>query len=121
MQGRMFGVETETPPQPTRWLKHGEEIPLGDLRLEVRHTPGHSPGGVSFVVHGDSEPIVVVGDLLFAGSIGRTDLLGGSFAILERSIREQIYVLPDDTRVICGHGPDTTVGDEKAANPFVRG
>ena len=121
MQGRMFGVETETPPQPTRWLKHGEEIPLGDLRLEVRHTPGHSPGGVSFVVHGNSEPIVVVGDLLFAGSIGRTDLLGGSFAILERSIREQIYVLPDNTRVICGHGPDTTVGDEKAANPFVRG
>lgn len=121
MQGRMFGVETETPPQPTKWLNHGDKIPVGELELEVRHTPGHSPGGVSFVVHGNSEPVVVVGDLLFSGSIGRTDLFGGSYPTLERSIRDQIYVLPDDTRVICGHGPDTTIGREKAVNPFIRG
>ncbi len=121
MQGRMFGVESETPPEPDLWLDHGLEIELGSLRLEVRHTPGHSPGGVCFVVHGAPDPTVVVGDVLFAGSIGRTDLFGGSFPILERSIREQLYSLPDDTRVICGHGPDTTIGHEKRTNPFVRG
>jgi glyoxylase-like metal-dependent hydrolase (beta-lactamase superfamily II) len=120
MQGRMFGIEAQTPPQPTLWLEHGQRIALGGLVLEVRHTPGHSAGGVSFVVHGAPEPMVIVGDVLFAGSIGRTDLFGGSFPILERSIREQIYSLADETRVICGHGPETTVGREKASNPFVR-
>jgi glyoxylase-like metal-dependent hydrolase (beta-lactamase superfamily II) len=64
---------------------------------------------------------VIVGDVLFSGSIGRTDLFGGSFAILERSIREQLYTLPDETRVVCGHGPDTTIGHERRSNPFVRG
>ena len=120
-QGRMFGLETETPPEPDLWLDHGLEIELGGLCLEVRHTPGHSPGGVCFVVHRSPEPTAVVGDVLFAGSIGRTDLFGGSFPILERSIREQLYTLPDDTRVVCGHGPDTTIGREKRTNPFVRG
>lgn len=121
MQGRMFGIETESPPEPNLWLKHGLEIELGELRLEVRHTPGHSPGGVCFVVHGGDEPMVVVGDVLFAGSIGRTDLFGGSFPTLESSIRTQLYTLDDATRVICGHGPDTTIGYERASNPFVRG
>jgi glyoxylase-like metal-dependent hydrolase (beta-lactamase superfamily II) len=87
--------------------------------LEVRHTPGHSPGGVCFVVSGADEELVVVGDVLFAGSIGRTDLWGGSFPVLEQSIREQLYTLPDTTRVICGHGPETTIGRERATNPFV--
>jgi glyoxylase-like metal-dependent hydrolase (beta-lactamase superfamily II) len=119
-QGRMFGLEAENPPQPTLWLEHGQRLELGGLTLEVRHTPGHSPGGVSFVVEGAPEPLVIVGDVLFAGSIGRTDLWGGSFEVLERSIRQQLYTLPDDTRVITGHGPDTTIGREKRTNPFVR-
>ena len=121
MQGRMFGLEVEEPPMPDLWLEHGQELSLGGLRLEVRHTPGHSPGGVCFVVHGAPDPLAVVGDVLFAGSIGRTDLMGGSFPVLEQSIRSQLYTLPDDTRVICGHGPDTTIGREKAGNPFVSG
>jgi glyoxylase-like metal-dependent hydrolase (beta-lactamase superfamily II) len=121
MQGRMFGLDAATPPEPTLLLAHGDRLALGGLILEVRHTPGHSPGGVCFVVHGAPEPTVIVGDVLFAGSIGRTDLFGGSFPILERSIREQLYTLPDETRVVCGHGPDTTIGLERRTNPFVRG
>ena len=121
MQGRMFGLEAATPPEPTLLLAHGDRLGLGGLVLEVRHTPGHSPGGVCFVVHGAGEPTVIVGDVLFAGSIGRTDLFGGSFPILERSIREQLYTLPDETRVVCGHGPDTTIGRERRSNPFVSG
>jgi len=119
-QGMMFGLSAADPPQPDLWLEHGQRLTVGGLTLEVRHTPGHSPGGVVFVVHGGPEPLAVVGDVLFAGSIGRTDLWGGSFAVLERSIREQIYTLPDDTRLICGHGPDTTVGHERSSNPFVQ-
>jgi len=121
MQGRMFGMEVEEPPMPDLWFEDGQRLELGGLSLEVRHTPGHSPGGVCFVVHGPPEPLVIVGDVLFAGSIGRTDLMGGSFPVLEQSIREQLYTLPDETRVICGHGPDTTIGRERASNPFVAG
>jgi len=120
MQGRMFGLEVGTPPEPTLWLEHGQRLAVGGLELEVRHTPGHSPGGVCFVVHGAADPVAISGDVLFAGSIGRTDLWGGSFQILERSIREQLYTLPDATRIVSGHGPETTVGREKATNPFVR-
>jgi glyoxylase-like metal-dependent hydrolase (beta-lactamase superfamily II) len=121
MQGRMFGLDVEEPPMPDLWLEQGQELSLGGLTLEVRHTPGHSPGGLCFVVHGTTDPLVIVGDVLFAGSIGRTDLMGGSFPVLEASIRSQLYTLPDDTRVICGHGPDTTIGRERAGNPFVSG
>ncbi len=121
MQGQMFGLEVEEPPMPDLWFEQGQRIELGDLELEVRHTPGHSPGGVCFVVHGAPDPLVIVGDVLFAGSIGRTDLMGGSFPVLEQSIRSQLYTLPDETRVICGHGPDTTIGRERGSNPFVSG
>ena len=121
MQGRMFGLEVEEPPMPDLWFENDQRLELGGLELEVKHTPGHSPGGVCFVVHGGGEPLVIVGDVLFAGSIGRTDLMGGSFPILEQSIREQLYSLSDETRVICGHGPDTTIGRERASNPFVSG
>ena len=121
MQGQMFGLEVEAPPEPTLWLEHGQKLAVGGLELDVRHTPGHSPGGVAFVVSGAGEPLVIVGDVLFAGSIGRTDLMGGSFQVLEQSIREQLYVLPDATRVVCGHGPDTIIGRERTSNPFVSG
>jgi len=121
MQGRMYGLEVESAPEPTLWFEQDQRLELGGMELEVRHTPGHSPGGVCFVVHGAPEPLVIVGDVLFAGSIGRTDLMGGSFPVLEQAIRSQLYTLPDETRVICGHGPDTTIGQEKASNPFVSG
>jgi hydroxyacylglutathione hydrolase len=114
-------MEVEEPPMPDLWLEHGQRLDLGGLELEVRHTPGHSPGGVCFVIHGSAEPLVIAGDVLFAGSIGRTDLMGGSFPVLEQSIREQLYSLPDKTSVICGHGPDTTIGRESSSNPFVSG
>jgi len=121
MQAQMFGLEVEAPPEPDLMLRDGETVVVGGIELEVRHTPGHSPGGVCFVVSGVASPVVIVGDVLFAGSIGRTDLMGGSFPVLEQSIREQLYTLPDDIRVVCGHGPDTTIGREKASNPFVSG
>ena len=121
LQAQMFGLEVEAPPEPDLMLRHGETVSVGGLDLEIRHSPGHSPGGVCFVVSGVAEPVVIVGDVLFAGSIGRTDLMGGSFPVLEASIREQLYTLPDDTRVVCGHGPDTTIGRERASNPFVSG
>lgn len=116
-QGAMFGLGTQVPPEPTLWLEHGRHLTVGQFEMEIRHTPGHSPGSVCLIVSGCD--VAVVGDVLFAGSIGRTDLWGGSFPVLERSIREQLYTLPDNTRVICGHGPDTTIGREKMTNPFV--
>lgn len=118
-QGRMFGLELEAPPPPDLWLEHQQILEVGSLRVEVRHAPGHSPGSVLFVI--EDQATVIVGDVLFAGSIGRTDLWGGSLEVLEASIREQLYSLPDDTRVITGHGPDTTIGQERTSNPFVRG
>jgi glyoxylase-like metal-dependent hydrolase (beta-lactamase superfamily II) len=123
MQGRMFGLEVEAPPTPDLWLTHGQKLAVGGFELEVRHTPGHSPGGVCFVLDAAAAggPLAVVGDVLFAGSIGRTDLWGGSFEVLERSIREQLYSLPPETRCITGHGPETTVARERASNPFVTG
>jgi glyoxylase-like metal-dependent hydrolase (beta-lactamase superfamily II) len=121
LQAQMFGLEVDAPPEPELMLRHGDTLTVGGLELEVRHTPGHSPGGVCFVVSGAEAPLVVVGDVLFAGSIGRTDLMGGSFPVLERSIREQLYSLPDETRVVCGHGSETTIGRERASNPFVSG
>jgi glyoxylase-like metal-dependent hydrolase (beta-lactamase superfamily II) len=120
-QAQMFGLEVEAPPEPDLMLRHGETVSVGGLELGLRHTPGHSPGGVCFVLSGGDDELVVVGDVLFAGSIGRTDLMGGSFPVLEQSIREQLYTLPDETRVICGHGPETTIGRERASNPFVSG
>jgi glyoxylase-like metal-dependent hydrolase (beta-lactamase superfamily II) len=115
-QGRMFGVQVEPAPAPDQFVLGGEEIVCGGLRLKVLHTPGHSPGSVSF----QTDNGVFVGDLLFAGSIGRTDLQGGDYNTLIQSVRDNIFTLPDDIVVYPGHGPATTVGTEKRTNPFFR-
>ena len=112
-----YGFPPDDVPEVRGDLLDGSEIPLADGVLRVRHVPGHSPGQVMFLW----EDHAIVGDCLFAGSVGRTDLPGGDFAALEKSIRERIYTLPDETVIICGHGPDTTVGRERSGNPFVRG
>jgi hydroxyacylglutathione hydrolase len=112
----MPGQELE-PVKVDAWLQPGETIPVLGLIFEVRHVPGHCPGNVLFYI--SSTGAAFVGDALFAGSVGRTDLPGGDFAVLENSIRSQIYTLLDATRVFPGHGPDTTVGEEKRNNPYV--
>lgn len=114
-QGEAFGLPPAEPPTDLRDLADGERIPIGKSELEVIHTPGHSPGGVCFR-HGDD---LWVGDTLFAGSIGRTDLPGGSFETLERSIRTRLFPLGDHLRCHPGHGPATTLGTERRNNPFV--
>jgi glyoxylase-like metal-dependent hydrolase (beta-lactamase superfamily II) len=112
-----YGFPGTAVPDTLPDLTDGARVPFAGGHLEVHHVPGHSPGQIMFVLPGHA----VVGDCLFQGSVGRTDLPGGDFAILEKSIRERIYTLPDETVVVPGHGPDTTVGREKATNPFVRG
>lgn len=119
MQAQAFGFPVPDAVREDRLLSDGEVIEVGAEKLVVRHTPGHSPGHVVLVAEGQSPPLVVVGDVLFAGSIGRTDLWGGSLPALERSIREVLYRLPGETRVVPGHGPDTTIAAEMASNPFV--
>ncbi|MCW7753227.1 MBL fold metallo-hydrolase [Desulfobotulus sp. H1] len=112
-----FGLRAENSPPCDLPLRGGEEIRFGEEVLKVIHTPGHSPGGLSFAGDG----FVFVGDTLFAGSIGRTDLPGGSYNTLIASIRERLFPLGDAVRVYCGHGPDTTIGSEKRFNPFAGG
>lgn len=115
-----YGFPPSVVPGCAADLIDGTTIPFAGGEIQVVHVPGHSPGQVMFVLPREITRTAVVGDCLFAGSVGRTDLPGGDFATLEKSIRERIYTLPDETVVICGHGPDTTVGREKATNPFVR-
>ena len=116
-QAAMFGLRVGPPPPPDRPLSHGGAVAIGTTTFAVRHTPGHSPGSVCFVAPG----IVLGGDVLFQGSIGRTDLPGGSFERLIRSIRGELLVLDDDTMVYPGHGPPTTIGVERRTNPFLGG
>ena len=101
------------------WMNQGDRFEMLGEPIEVRHVPGHCPGNILFYF--PRLRAAFVGDALFNGSVGRTDLPGGSFEVLERSIREQIYTLPEDTQVYPGHGSATTVGDEKAGNPYVAG
>jgi len=115
-QGAAFGFPAARVPEGVHDLMDGQRLPLGEETLEVIHTPGHSPGGVCFRAGDD----LWVGDTLFAGSVGRTDLPGGSFAELERSIRTRLFPLGDPVRVHPGHGPSTTLGEERASNPYVR-
>jgi hydroxyacylglutathione hydrolase len=116
-QAAMFGLRMAQPPIPDRELAHGQTLHVGRTRLEVRHAPGHSPGHV--VLYSPDAGVAFVGDVVFAGSIGRTDLPGGSFDQLMRSIREQILTLPDGTRLLSGHGPATSVERERRTNPFL--
>jgi glyoxylase-like metal-dependent hydrolase (beta-lactamase superfamily II) len=113
----VFGFNIDPGPEPTIDLVHGMKLMLGSNEFEVRFTPGHTKGHC--VLHVAREKICFCGDLIFNGSVGRTDLPGGDFATLEQSIRGQIYTLPDETRLLSGHGPETTVGYEKGNNPFV--
>lgn len=105
--------------QVDRWLTQGDGVMALGLDVEVRHVPGHCPGNILFYF--GAAGVAFVGDALFAGSVGRTDLPGGDFGMLERSIREQIYTLPADTKIFPGHGEATTVKAERATNPFVSG
>ncbi len=113
---RWMGAEIENPPPPDGLLADGDEIDVDGLKLHVIHTPGHTPGSVSFYVNG----VLFAGDTLFAGSIGRTDLPGGDYDQEMGSIIERLLALPDDTVVLPGHMDQTTVGQERQRNPFVR-
>lgn len=116
-QARMFGVAIDPPPETIEFLTEGDVVEIGSARLEVLHTPGHSPGSICFF-----EPeaqAVVSGDVLFQGSIGRTDLWRGSLPELMRSIFEKLMPMGDDVRVHPGHGPETTIGLERRSNPFL--
>jgi glyoxylase-like metal-dependent hydrolase (beta-lactamase superfamily II) len=116
-QAAMFGwfVKAQVP-SPDRFLEDGDTVQVGNLSFAVLHTPGHSPGGLCFVGGG----VAFVGDLIFAGSVGRTDLPGGSTEQLLQSVREKIFTLPGETVLYTGHGPETTVEEEKNSNPFFR-
>jgi glyoxylase-like metal-dependent hydrolase (beta-lactamase superfamily II) len=116
-QGRMFGIEglgRLAPPEHE--LHHGDVLRVGRFAFEVRHVPGHAPGHVAFVGHG----LCLSGDVLFEDSIGRTDLAGGNLPVLMESIRREVLTLPDATRVLPGHGSETTVGRERQFNPFLQ-
>ncbi len=118
-QGEAFGFPVEQPPRPEVFLEDGEVFALGDIRLRVYHIPGHSPG--SIVLHSPENRWVITGDVLFNGSIGRTDLPGGNYDSLIDGIEKKLMTLPPDTMAYPGHGPETSVGQEMMHNPFLRG
>lgn len=122
-QGRMFGLTIEPQPRVDHFYAPNQRLTFGRHVVDVRHTPGHCPGGVCLAIGradaADDDRELFVGDTLFAGSIGRTDLPGGNLEVLLASIREQLLVFPETTIVHSGHGPDTTVGVERATNPFL--
>lgn len=118
-QAMMFRFPPARAFEPTRWLEPGDTVQVGNQELEVRFCPGHTPGHIVFIHH--ASKLAIVGDVLFAGSIGRTDFPRGDHETLIRSIRSQLFTLADDFRFIPGHGPMSTFGQEKATNPFVGG
>ncbi|MFN4149228.1 MAG: MBL fold metallo-hydrolase, partial [Rhodocyclaceae bacterium] len=118
-QCRMFGFPDTPALRPDRWLEEGETVTVGEEMLEVLHTPGHTPGHVCFIHH--PSRLAIVGDVLFAGSIGRTDFPRGDHAALIHSIRAKLFPLGDDYAFIPGHGPMSTFGEERRHNPFLAG
>ena len=116
-QSRAFGVGGARSFKPDRWLKGGDQVVVGPMTFDVRHCPGHTPGHVIFF-HPPTR-VAMVGDVLFAGSIGRTDFPGGDYDTLIRSIREQLLPLGDDVQFIPGHGPTSTFGAERRSNPYL--
>jgi hydroxyacylglutathione hydrolase len=112
-----FGLRIDPGPEPTIDLSHGQILHLGNNQLEVRHVPGHTRGHVIFYCA--AQAVAFCGDVIFQGSIGRTDLPGGNYDTLIRSIHAHILTLPDETRLLSGHGPETTVGRERISNPFL--
>ncbi len=121
-QGRMFGLPVDRQPPVDHVYTPDQRLAFGRYVVDVRHTPGHCPGGVCLAIGKAEQPAreLFVGDTLFAGSIGRTDLPGANHELLLQSIREQLLVYPDETIVHSGHGPDTTIGVERTSNPFLR-
>ena len=110
----MFGLPYPGTPKADRFLVDGDKFKIGNIDVEVLHTPGHSPGSLTYKIENN----LFVGDLIFAGSIGRTDLPGGSFDTLIQAVQSKIFILDDHTKIFPGHGPATTVGEEKRSNPF---
>lgn len=125
-QASYFGLSAQPTIPPDAGFEDGETIAVGRFGLEAIHTPGHTPGSTCFLLggrdltpFGDKTPLLFSGDTLFRRSIGRTDLWGGDTETILASIREKLLALPEDLRVVCGHGPDTTIGEERRENPFV--
>ncbi len=117
-QCRMFGIPYEKTPPPDKYIEHEEEIFLDSVCGKALHTPGHTPGSMCFLF--DNYKLLIAGDTLFQGSIGRTDLWGGNFQKIEKSIKEQLYTLDEEVLVITGHGESTSIGKEIRTNSYVR-
>ena len=116
-QASFFGMQMPKPPMPGRYFEDGEIISFGNSTLKVIYVPGHAPGGVAF--YAEADRILVAGDILFYGSVGRADLPGGDQELLINGIKEKLLVLDPEVKVYCGHGPETTIGAEKRNNPFL--
>jgi len=117
-QCRMFGIPFEKTPPPDQWLEHEDEIEVKGVQGKALHTPGHTPGSMCFLF--EKQKLLIAGDTLFQGSIGRTDLWGGDYQKIEESIRKKLYTLDEDISVITGHGESTSIGHEMRSNSFVR-
>ena len=113
----LFGIKMENPPLPDRYLEDGDQLKLGSTGIAILHVPGHSPGSICLYMASDN--LLICGDVLFLGSIGRTDLFGGDYDLLIRGIKEKLMTLPKETEVWPGHGPSTTIGAEYDTNPFL--
>jgi glyoxylase-like metal-dependent hydrolase (beta-lactamase superfamily II) len=113
----MYGVNCEESPKPEKFIEHGQTIELGELKFNCIHTPGHSPGSITF--HFPHEKLMIAGDVLFAGSIGRTDLPMGDYDTLISSIKDSLLPFGDEIKVYSGHGPATITGRERVSNPFL--